>query len=90
MPPDGGFVVRRERYPEVRLTVTPHLADYSVQVDYVFASMTGIAAPKARKLVLADLNGCMWVFRDEPSDAFRNATELSEYLLVPVVRGQLA
>src|SRR5687767_10206810 len=45
-PTDGGFIIRRGHYPEVRLTVTPHFADCSVRVDYVCATMTGTAAPK--------------------------------------------
>ena len=81
-PTGDGFVVRREHYPEVRLTVTPHLADCSVHVDY-------LAAPKMRKLVLAASDGFMWVFLGAPRHGFRTAAELSEYLLVPVVTGQL-
>lgn len=84
---NDGFVVRREHYPEVRVTVIPDTAAGTLHVEYLFASMQGVATPKPLELVFGgdDVHG--WHFKDEPDHRVRSVSELSEYLLVPVFSG---
>ena len=68
-------------------TVIPDAAAGTLHVEYLFASMQGIATPKPLELVFGgdDVHG--WHFKDEPDHRVRSVSELSEYLLVPVFSG---
>ena len=88
-PPGGGFIVRRARYPEARLTVEPHPETGTFRVHYVFSSETGIVAPPMREVFVGgdSLRDLRFVDTDEPA-LWRSISELSEYLLMPVFSGR--
>jgi hypothetical protein len=86
VPLNGGFIIRREHYPEARLTVSPNPAAGSVHVEYLFASGVGLSMPRSMELVCGDdVPG--WHFRNEDGYPVRPIARLSEYLLVPVFTG---
>ena len=87
---DGGFTVRREHYPETRLTVQPKPEAGTITVNYVIALQTGTHAPKPTVMELGGHTLDTLHFRDESGlHAFRTIAQLSEYLLVPVFAGRL-
>lgn len=87
---DGGFTVRREHYPEARLTVEPNMNAGTITINYVIASQTGTLAPKPKVLELGGHTIDTLHFRDESGQhSFRTIGQLSEYLLVPVFTGRL-
>jgi hypothetical protein len=87
--PGGGFTVRRGHYPEVRLTVEPNEDAGTIALSYVFASQSGVLAPKPTTLELSGRAGGWPHFRDDAGQhAFRTTAQLSEYLLVPVFTGR--
>jgi hypothetical protein len=87
VPVNGGFAVRREHYPEARVTVIPDMSAGTLHIEYLFASMQGITTPKPLELTFDgdDVRG--WHFKDDPDHRVRSVYELSEYLLVPVFSG---
>ena len=87
-PPDGGFIVRRGRYPEARLTIEPHPESEAFHVQYVFASETGILAPPMRELLVKGdwVHDRHFAMPDEQL-VWHSLEELSEYLLTPVLSG---
>ena len=87
--PGGGFTARRGHYPEVRLTVEPNEDNGTITLSYVFASQSGVLAPKPSILELSGQAGGWPHFRDDAGQhAFRSTAQLSEYLLVPVFTGR--
>jgi hypothetical protein len=88
-PPGGGFIVRRGRYPEARLTLEPHPETGTIRVQYVFASEHGTFAPKLREIAVnGDSVGGLHFLEPEDTTSWRTLSELSEYLLVPVFSGR--
>ena len=87
-PPGGGFIVRRGRYPEARLTIEPHPEIEAFHVQYVFASEAGIFAPPIREvLVKGDwVHDRHFALPDEGL-VWHSLEDLSEYLLAPVLSG---
>lgn len=86
---NGGFTVRRARYPEGRLKVEPDVRAGTIIVDYLFASQAGTLAPKPKVLELGGHTVDTLHFRDDSEQqAFRTIGQLSEYLLVPVFTGR--
>jgi hypothetical protein len=87
-PPGGGFIVRRGRYPEARLTVEPHPEAGTLRVHYVFSLETGIVAPQMRELrVGGDSVRDLHLVDPDDGTRWHSLGELSEYLLLPVVSG---
>ena len=61
----------------------------TIILSYVFASQSGVLAPKPSILELSGQAGGWPHFRDEAGQhAFRTTGQLSEYLLVPVFTGR--
>jgi hypothetical protein len=87
-PLDDGFAVRRDCYPEAHLTVTPTPHDGSIHVQYLFASADGLSAPALLELVPNGDPGFPVHLRDGGNPSFKNAEQLSEYLLVPLLTGE--
>ena len=77
--PGGGFTARRGHYPEVRLTVEPNEDNGTITLSYVFASQSGVLAPKPSILELSGQAGGWPHFRDDAGQhAFRSTAQLSE------------
>jgi hypothetical protein len=73
----------------VRLTVEPNEDTGTIALSYVFASQSGVLAPKPTTLELSGHAGGWPHFRDDAGQhAFRTIAQLSEYLLVPVFSGR--
>lgn len=87
-PPGGGFIVRRGRYPEARLTVEPHAETGSFRVHYVFSSDIGILAPPMREICVGgDSVRDLHFLETDDHTAWHSLGDLSEYLLMPVLSG---
>ena len=88
-PPGGGFIIRRGRYPEARLTVEPHPETGTFRIHYVFSSETGIVAPPMREVFVGgdSLRDLRFADTNEPV-SWHSLSELSEDLLVPVFGGR--
>jgi hypothetical protein len=86
-PLDDGFAVRRDRYPEAHLTVTPTPHDGSIHVQFLFASADGLSAPRLLELVPSGDRGFPVHPRDGGNPSFEDVEQLSEFLLVPLFTG---
>jgi hypothetical protein len=89
-PPGGGFIVRRGRYPEARLTVDPHPETGTIRIQYVFASERGTFTPKLREITVSgdSVAGLHFVEPHDSTTSWRTLNDLSECLLVPVFSGR--
>ena len=90
VPPDGGFVIRKQAYPIAALSVTPHLPSGSVTCEYRFTPANGLPPREDRIEFLLTGNGGDTLLIKHPGtgQVFTNADSLSEFLLVPVLTGR--
>lgn len=88
---DGGFAVRKPPYPNVALTVVPHLMSASLSCEYRFTAANGLPPREDRlELLLTSDDGAetLRVKHHGTGQVFTSADSLSEFLLVPVFTGR--
>ena len=90
--PDGGFVVRKPRYPTADMSVAPHLLTASVSCQYRFTPTNGLPPREDRLEFSFSSNGgnddTLQIRHQGTGQVFTDADALSEYLLTPVFTGR--